>query len=341
MKKKLILGIFVIGIVFCSLLIKTQAITVSFNIEDKRIESSTISMLTTSSTIVDLSLVTHEPIIIINDANFSDYGFPGSGTETHPYIIDGYNITTTDYYGIYVEYVTSFFIIKNSYFRAAICGIYLYNIYNIAKIVNNTFELNAQRGIYLQFTEDCLVENNTCLSNDHGISIDVSSGTVLKNNTCKFGYNGIFVDNSPNTIILENDCDYNLHHGIHIRGSYLSSMINNTLSNGEKDGLYVENSDNSIIKSNLVFNNSDLSIRFVDSDTCIIGNNTCRTSTKGLDLQNSYSCRITYNLLQENTEYGISSSFSSSNNIIHHNNFIDNNLGGTSQAFDDGTSNIW
>jgi len=46
-------------------------------------------------------------------------------------------------------------------------------------------------------------------------------------------------------------------------------------------------------------------------------------------------------LLLENEEYGVYMSSSSKTNLIHHNNFVDNNPTGTSQAYDGGKHNIW
>ncbi len=52
-------------------------------------------------------------------------------------------------------------------------------------------------------------------------------------------------------------------------------------------------------------------------------------------------CVLSYNLLQENEGYGVYLLLWSDSNIIHHNTFIDNNLGGSSQAYDDCTDNYW
>ena len=43
----------------------------------------------------------------------------------------------------------------------------------------------------------------------------------------------------------------------------------------------------------------------------------------------------------DNQNYGIYLDQYCINNEIHRNNFIDNNLGGSSQGFDDGTDNTW
>jgi len=69
--------------------------------------------------------------------------------------------------------------------------------------------------------------------------------------------------------------------------------------------------------------------------------NACNNNDWGIWLDSSDSCFVTYNLLQENEEYGVYSSYGSDNNLIHHNTFVDNNIGGTSQAYDDGTNSFW
>ena len=69
-----------------------------------------------SSTLIinNLSLVTHEPLIIFQDSDFEV--FPGSGTIDDPYIIEGYNFTNTGFYGVYIEGTTKIFIVRNCYF---------------------------------------------------------------------------------------------------------------------------------------------------------------------------------------------------------------------------------
>ncbi|MCG3222312.1 MAG: hypothetical protein H7641_13110, partial [Candidatus Heimdallarchaeota archaeon] len=45
----------------------------------------------------------HEPIFISNDGNFTDYGFPGSGSKANPYRIENLNITTDFSNGITIN----------------------------------------------------------------------------------------------------------------------------------------------------------------------------------------------------------------------------------------------
>ena len=49
------------------------------------------------------SLKPIDNITITSDSDFITYGFPGFGNESHPYLIDEYNITSNDQRGIYVS----------------------------------------------------------------------------------------------------------------------------------------------------------------------------------------------------------------------------------------------
>ncbi len=57
-----------------------------------------------------LELTPHDPIEIRYDSDFEI--FPGSGTIENPYLIEGYNITTTEDYGIYISGTTKYSIIR-------------------------------------------------------------------------------------------------------------------------------------------------------------------------------------------------------------------------------------
>ena len=55
----------------------------------------------------DLTLITNT-INIINDDNFTDYGFEGLGSETLPYLIQNLNISTNNDNGIFIKDTTKF-----------------------------------------------------------------------------------------------------------------------------------------------------------------------------------------------------------------------------------------
>ena len=261
------------------------------------------------------SLTPHDPISITIDSGFDV--FPGSGTVEDPYIIEGYNITTPDDNGIYISGTTKYFVIRNCYVDAGNNGIYISFITGgTATIINNTCNNNYYNGI--RIFSSSTVTNNICSKNGHGIYLSSSGGSTVANNTCNNNDQGITLSTSASSTVVNNTCNYNNDYGIYLSSSDIT-VANNTCSN-----------------------NVNYGIRLSETESSTVTNNTCSNNDNyGIYLQSSAFCVVTYNLLQENIGYGIRLYSISDNTLIHHNNFIDNNLGGTSQALDDGTDNIW
>ncbi len=504
---------------------------------------STFSSMRTNATTVSYdplsnsSFTTHDPISITSDSELEV--FPGSGTEEDPYVIDGYNITTSNDSGIYISGTTKYFAVRNCYVDAEIYGIYIddaadgtvtvtnntcntvnYGIYlyssRSSTVTNNTCRYNSNRGIYLRYSDYSTIVNNTCSNNnwgiyfsssssstvtnntcstsDYGIYLRYSDYSTIVNNTCNNNNRGIYLSSSGNSTVTNNTCNNNNWDGIVLYSSGSSTMTNNTFTNcglkisedsidaylsdtvesnwvnGKKLGFYtnlestiisepiygqlilvnctnvtvrdqiinnattglylysctysiianntcsnnnwvgisLSSSGNSTIANNtcsdnsmdgislyysgssMVINNtcisngddgislsssnnytitnnmcinSDCGISLSSSDystifnnTCnnnnwciylshsdnsTVAKNTCNNNMDGIELYYSDFCVVTYNLLQENEDYGVYSPSSSNNNLIHHNNFVNNNIGGTSQACDYGTNNTW
>ena len=83
------------------------------------------------------SLTPHGPISISGDSDLEV--FPGAGTAEDPYVIEGYNITTIEDNGIYIEGTTKYFVIRDCYVEAVEQGIYTYYVADrTATITNNT-----------------------------------------------------------------------------------------------------------------------------------------------------------------------------------------------------------
>ncbi len=231
----MIVRMIIIALVLFSLSLNTTTVTSSINYN-------------TTSEPSNLALTTHAPIEITSDSDFEV--FLGTGTEEDPYLIEGYNITTTDDSGIYISGTTKYFIVCSCYIDAEDRGIY---IDNVADGTAN-------------------VINNTCNNNGWGILLWYSGSSTVTNNTCNNNWDGIVISSSGNL-----------------------TVANNTCSNNNNWGILLGSSD----------------------------------------------CVVTYNLLQENEEYGVYFWYGCDNNLIHHNTFVDNNLGDFSQAFDYGRKNKW
>ena len=239
------------------------------------------------------AFIEHQAINITDDSEFSV--FPGTGTSDDPFLIDGYNITTTSLVGIKITGTTKYFIISNCYIDTLGYGIFLDSISNgTATITNNTCINNFWDGIYLSSSHNNTVSGNNCTNNGGSIHLSSSHNNTLSGNTCINSYVGIGLDSSYNNTVNGNNCTDN-GHGISMNGSN-----NNTIS----------------------------------------GNNCTNNNWDGIELHDSNFNLIIENILLDNEDYGVYIS-SSSFNYIYDNLFFNNNLGGTSQGYDDGTNNCW
>ncbi len=286
-----------------------------------------------------LELTPHDPIEIRYDSDFEI--FPGSGTIENPYLIEGYNITTTDDDGIYITETTKYFTVRNCYVDARFKGIYIHDVADgTATVINNMCNNNNWNGISLWLSNSSIVANNTCSNNNwDGISLSSSDSSTVANNTCFYNGYGISLWSSDSSTVANNTCFYN-GYGISLSSSVGSTVCNNTCSNNEY-GICFYASDSSTVANNMCSYNSNDGISLSSSDSSTVANNTCNNNYYGIYFYYSDFCVVTYNLLQENENYGIYLFFGSHNDSIHHNTFVDNNLGGTSQACDYGTDSFW
>jgi len=253
-------------------------------------------------------------IFIINDRDFERYNFPGIGTESDPYIIENYKINITSGSAIYIYRTTKFFIIRDCIIHSDWNSIRIFNVGSgTATIINNICYTNI-RGIEINNSPHSYINNNTCIDGD--IQIVDSANINIINNTCiNDNSYGISIINSPGCTLLGNNCS-NCQYGITSLLSTNVTLANNSLSH------------------------NDIGIRLHNSTNVILENNTINNNYYGIECYFTNFSIIYFNSFTFNSAYAIylTSGF---NNSIYHNNFIDNNENGTSQAFDDGLDNIW
>ncbi len=182
------------------------------------------------------SFTPHAPISISSDSDLE--AFPGTGTDEDPYIIEGYNITTTSDEGIYVTGTTKYLVIQNCYVNAKGDGIRIYYIADGTLVIsNNICSNNGRYGILVIGTPNATIVNNTCINNDNnGIVLSGSISSLIINNTCKNYRGGVDIVDSPLSIVSNNTCinDY-----IDVVGSDYSVITNNNFTTGGLS-LYVD-----------------------------------------------------------------------------------------------------
>lgn len=235
---------------------------------------------------VPINLTDHSPIIIESDNNFTEQaiteGWAGNGTPTNPYIIEGYNITSSEVL-IRIENTSVHFIVRNNLLSGidqSNSGIYLVNI--TQGTVRNNLVKNCRDGVHLVRSSDVeidrnrvqdnmgagiwliiecdrnIISNNTCFSNGfNGIELGPSAGSenIIIYNTCYLNSNGIWLSSSSENEISNNYLCNNSH-GVELESnSNNNTILGNTIHNNTGYGIYIENSHHNQIYDNYFIHN--------------------------------------------------------------------------------------
>ncbi len=280
----------------------------------------------------------HSPIYIDGNADFatqaSNEGWAGDGSPGNPYIIENYDIDASGTHGIWIKNTNVSFIIRNCYIHD---GGTNNNGIHIETVVNATIEnsniVDNQYGIYLRFSSNITIANNTCNSHyRYGLFIWYSPGNKIDNNTFNAnGWEGIELNSSPNNTVTNNTCNSSRNRsGLWIWGSINNTFSSNTIRYNEQYCIEFQSSSNgNIFEYNICTDNrygmnmascsnntiahNDFSSNIWDgilmssSSGNTIINNYCNYSTNsyGINLQGSTGNTITKNVCNSNDNYGI------------------------------------
>ena len=249
-----------------------------------------------------ISYVSHPSIEILSDEYFSNYSFSGVGTELDPYIIENYNITTSNNRGILIQNTSKYFKIKNCLIGAGSSGINIENITtNTAIIENNICFSNSFVGIFARDAPNTLIMNNTCnYNNYYGMRIiDCEYSEIISNYCKKNSQGGITVKNCAGIEIKKNLVIENSYSaGIVVRRSNFASIENNTCFNNEVYGIELDESSGAAISKNYVVNNNSCTgIRLQNSLDVAIFNNTIFSDHTSISCKDSTDVQIQNNRL--------------------------------------------
>lgn len=302
---------------------------------------------------VRISYITHDPILIDGNAGFTNASGVvwGSGTESDPYIIEGWDINASTANGIEIRNTDAHFIVRACHVCDGRGGFFI-GIY-LDACANGTLDSNTcsnnWSGIFLSFSNDNTLSNNTCSSNnEHGISVWYSNNhNIISNNTCSNNGYGMWLYWSSGNTLSNNTCSNNWY-GIWLYSSSGSTLSNNTCSLNYAYGIALGSSSDSTLSNNTCSNN-ELGIELGSSSGNTLSNNTCSSNNEhGISVW-SYSNHniISNTTCSGNLRYGIYIDSESGFNTIWNNSFYNNN-GATDtydpahiQAYDDGIGNIW
>ncbi|MHA2032057.1 MAG: right-handed parallel beta-helix repeat-containing protein, partial [Candidatus Kariarchaeaceae archaeon] len=299
--------------------------------------------------IFKVSYVEQAPIYIDDNFDFWNFSSSGDGTVNDPFIIDNYNITSSNNTLIHIQDTTAYFKISNNWLNGTggnEVGIQLNNVVhgnittnsisntNLSAInlllswnntlFNNTISSNSQ-GIYLSSSFNNTLFNNTLCNNaGSGIRLASSSGnTFLYNTICDNNGSGIFFDSSPNdyNFFTHNTISNNNAYGI-ILNSFRNTFSQNFIS-GNNIGIWFSSSTNGTLEGNDILNNNFDGIKSSSSVNNTILNNTVLDNGGSGILLVSSSNVVLSNEIAKSGSNGIS--LSSANHNILLNNSISNN----------------
>ena len=206
------------------------------------------------------SYVNHDPIVIASNEDFVTQGFPGSGTPEIPFLIQGYNITTSEIC-ISIQETNASFVISDCYLAGESTGNGAINCFNVTNgTIKNNIIKQSFAGIYLSSSFNNTIENNTITESNHGLWFSSSFNNTIENNTITDGI--MFLQSSWNCIINNNLYGCELH--IYSSSNY-NQIKNNTITENYQ-GLFIGHSSNNTVCSN-IFVNSGIIIISDDTTT--------------------------------------------------------------------------
>lgn len=213
------------------------------------------------------SYIPHSPITIASNADFVSQGFPGSGTAEDPYVIEGYNITTTGTC-ISIQGTDAYFDIRDCLLTGGSSGrgVRLDGV-DHGEIRNNTISGINDCGVYLRYSLDNTVVNNTISGNNNSVFIVFSSNNniVMDNTISGNGRLGVFIGYSSNNNTVVNNTISGNDFGVTIASSFNNTVVNNTIS-GNDYGVYLcYGSNNNVVVNNIISGSSYFGVHLCES----------------------------------------------------------------------------
>ena len=281
--------------------------------------SSISIIIVTVSILAPVLIMTEKidkPIRITSNSHFVEYEFPGGGTPSNPFIIEGYRIRDKGEPSIFIANVTLSFTIRNCILSSiSNYGIYIENFkFGTINISNNSINCHHSVGIYLRETKcrSLVVANNTLKDNLNGIVIlNCQNEALIANNTLEYNDAGISIGNSPNHEIFNNFFNQNrvgIYSSINdectfSNNRFFGTLINTTDYNKESCGIKVDHGYYLNISSNLC-DGFTKGMYIVDLRWSNITSNTCKNNIDGISVIRASTNIFENNSCTQNERYG-------------------------------------
>lgn len=197
--------------------------------------------------------ISSDIISIYSDEDILDYSFLGMGSPEQPYLIDGYNITSSSGTCIFIQNTTKHITIQNCFLK----NNYVYSGILIDDVSSNTINIKnniireCKVGVSISLVNGLTIQNNTIIKNiNAGIAGTLINYIIITNNTIKdnkiwgvgihsLGYSEISYNEISNHtaygIELVGSLGVNIHHNYfkdnYIYDSFHSQALTDTDTN--------------------------------------------------------------------------------------------------------------
>ncbi|MHA1516811.1 MAG: right-handed parallel beta-helix repeat-containing protein [Candidatus Heimdallarchaeaceae archaeon] len=197
-----------------------------------------------------------------------------------------------------------------------------------------------------------LIENLEITGDSYADNIEIKDTTkffVIQKCYLTSGYQAIsIIDAASGTVqVINNICEENSLNGLWLENTNDAYIANNEMITNAVGGIRLENCSSILITENTINDITPLGaigvLVFNSDDITITWNIMINQFYSGIGLMHTNDSLIAYNHIEQHNEYSVKVDFGSCNNVIHHNNHINNNLQALSesQAKDSGYCNLW
>ncbi|MHA1613422.1 MAG: right-handed parallel beta-helix repeat-containing protein [Candidatus Thorarchaeota archaeon] len=220
----------------------------------------------------NLSYTEHDPIFITSDSDFVAQGYPGSGTEVDPYVIEGLSITA-DFECISIMNTNAWYVIRDCVFDSE------------ATVHNNMYDA----GVYIEYGSNGLIEDCIIYHKGTGVIAFNSENFTMRNNQvieCETGLRLLSWDNPPigGNSEISNNYIVNCNYAIGVEG-ISDVLVADNIIESCWDGIIVAISSSIFVENNTLSDIDNSGINVHESTGCFIVENDISVGLVGIQVE--------------------------------------------------------
>ncbi len=264
----------------------------------------------------------HSAIYIFGNEEFNSANgvTSGNGTQSDPYVIEGWKIEAEMSNGITILQTSAHFVIRNV--RVQSSGIIFYGI-SLEKLENGRVEdceiTENWKGLSIRESTNVSIVGNDIIRNEDGMLVRDSSNVTIKGNSISDNYprNGLALTLSTGLSLTDNVISRNNWAGAVVSSSHNVTVSGNEVKSNKFEGFRVSSSTNVSFSANDISHNWDGIMLYDSSDVRISASQVVSNRAHGIssDSSSRVSIDLVYSIM--NDKPGVHLESSDNINITH------------------------